>query len=314
MVYRVVVFVSLIASAALATAPRVFVASNGMDTGACGRSAPCRSFSYAMTQVSVNGEVVALDTAGYGSFTISQSVAVYAAPGATAAVLATSGTAIDISAGTNDTVILKNLYVNGSGSSTYGILFSSGRTLRIENCDIANFPTLGSMGLFASTEADGALATIIIDHSTFEQNGSGCSISMSGNNAIAHVVVRNSTFSNNLNAGMFCGDGVRAAITDSTFVENGGVALIVAADSPSSANVNAERCTMSGNNEGALAGNGTGPAMLRLAYCMVTDNFFGLNQLTNGTIAGRTDGANNNTNTVEDNGTGNTVPTTYPAK
>src|SRR5205823_7612830 len=82
--FAVLVWTVVAAAPAMAASNRVFVSSTGMDVGGCPISAPCRSFSYAMTQVFPGGEVIALDTAGYGTFTIGQSVSVFAAPGATA--------------------------------------------------------------------------------------------------------------------------------------------------------------------------------------------------------------------------------------
>jgi len=67
------VLVVLSAASVMALSNRVFVKSTGMDVGTCPITSPCRSFSYGMTQVVPNGEVIALDTAGYGTFTINQS-------------------------------------------------------------------------------------------------------------------------------------------------------------------------------------------------------------------------------------------------
>src|SRR6266550_310055 len=106
---RIVAIILAVASPLFA-ANRVFVKSTGVDTGTCPITAPCRSFSYGMTQVSAEGEVIALDTAGYGTFTISQSVSVFAAPGATAFIAVAGGaTGISINAGASDSVILRGL-------------------------------------------------------------------------------------------------------------------------------------------------------------------------------------------------------------
>ena len=69
----------LVSLPAAALPSRVFVKSTGMDIGTCPITSPCRSFAYAISQVAASGEVIALDTAGYGPFSVTQSVTVFAA-------------------------------------------------------------------------------------------------------------------------------------------------------------------------------------------------------------------------------------------
>jgi hypothetical protein len=60
---------------------RTFVASYGVDTNPCSLTQPCRTFAAAVALTSTNGEVIVLDSAGYGSVTISQPVSIVAPPG-----------------------------------------------------------------------------------------------------------------------------------------------------------------------------------------------------------------------------------------
>src|SRR5437868_4912482 len=147
-----------VSSSAFALSNRVFVKSTGTDTGTCNLAAPCRSFSYAMTQVAPAGEVIALDTAGYGIFTINQSVSVFAAPGATAFIaVGSGGTGITITSGPNDHVVLRGLAITGAPAN-HGIDFQSGPQLSVENCIIDGF---GGSGIQVSRPAgDGALMRI----------------------------------------------------------------------------------------------------------------------------------------------------------
>jgi hypothetical protein len=63
-----------LATSALGASQRTFVASFGADVGTCALLAPCRSFNYAISQTNPGGEVVILDTAGYGGMTINKSI------------------------------------------------------------------------------------------------------------------------------------------------------------------------------------------------------------------------------------------------
>lgn len=58
---------------------RTFVSGKGADTGNCSVITPCRSFQYALSQTQSGGEVIALDTAGYGAVSI-QSAATITVP------------------------------------------------------------------------------------------------------------------------------------------------------------------------------------------------------------------------------------------
>ena len=62
-------------------AQRTFVASTGLDTHPCSISTPCRSFGTAIAHTDDNGEIIVLDSAGYGTVTIAKSVSIIAPPG-----------------------------------------------------------------------------------------------------------------------------------------------------------------------------------------------------------------------------------------
>ena len=63
------------AAPALAQLNRTAVSSGGNDANSCALGAPCRTFSRAMSQTNDSGEILVLDSAGYGAFTINRSVA-----------------------------------------------------------------------------------------------------------------------------------------------------------------------------------------------------------------------------------------------
>src|SRR5262249_28014823 len=119
-------------SAALASAARTFVSGGGSDgnTGAnCPQGSPGRSFAAAHSVTSSGGEIIALDSAGYGEVTITGPVSIVGALIASVQVTA-STTGITINAGASDTIILRNLQINGgNAASSIGIAVNTGRLI-----------------------------------------------------------------------------------------------------------------------------------------------------------------------------------------
>ena len=124
---------------------RTFVASYGADTNTaanCSLAAPCRGFAAAQTVTDNNGEIIVLDSAGYGAVTITKSISIIAPtgvyggisvfPGANGVTIATPGV----------NVVLRGLSINGQGGND-GINMTAGNSLTVENCVISNLPQRG---------------------------------------------------------------------------------------------------------------------------------------------------------------------------
>lgn len=132
-------------------AQRTFVSTGGNDLNTasnCSLASPCRSFGSALSVTGGNGEVVVLDSGGYGSVAIDRSVAIVSPPGVYAGISVfggTNGVTID-APGTS--VALKGLTINGQGGNA-GIDFQKGYSLTIENCEIANVGGSNTAGILA---------------------------------------------------------------------------------------------------------------------------------------------------------------------
>jgi hypothetical protein len=155
------------ATAAHATATRTFVASTGLDTNTvtnCGRGAPCRNFSAAFSVTTAGGEIVALDTAGFGGVTITHAVTITPIPGEFAYVaVAAASNGITINAGPTDLVVLRALQVSGSGAGgSTGVRLNSGN-LAIEN---SRFTQLTDAVVIAGTPS----SNVTVDNSSFLSN------------------------------------------------------------------------------------------------------------------------------------------------
>ena len=128
---------------AATTIQRTFVSTSGSDANPCTRAEPCRGFATAIANTTGGGEVVALDSGGYGAFSIDKSITIAGAPGEHVAITTFSGTGINIFGGAFDTVTLRNLYVTGLGGQD-GIFHQTG-TLHVESCVVTGFSQAGLM-------------------------------------------------------------------------------------------------------------------------------------------------------------------------
>ena len=118
-------------------ASRTWVSGVGDDANPGTRTAPCKTFAGAISKTDAGGEIDVLDPGGFGALTITKAVTVDGA-GTFASVLASGTAGINVAAGANDVVTLRNLSIHGFGSTLDGIHFTSGAALHLENCTIFN--------------------------------------------------------------------------------------------------------------------------------------------------------------------------------
>src|SRR6266581_1130287 len=195
---------------AAALAQRTFVsAATGNDANPCTRAAPCRNFAAAIAQTASGGEVIVLDSGGYGTVTITQAVSIVAPPGVYAGISVFAGSGITVNAGPSDVVTIRGLTLNGLGGAD-GIDFNSGAALYVQDSVFKNFypggivadtgtntrvgiadslfSRSGNVGVILQTNVQGT-----IDRCRFE-DGSNDGFAASAN---SNVVVRDSVASGN---------------------------------------------------------------------------------------------------------------------
>lgn len=179
------IFASLVH--AQSTAQRTFVSTSGNDANTaslCSAQNPCRSFTSALTVTTAGGEIVPLTSGGYGAVTITKSVQIIAPFGVYAAITAPSGNGITVSAGANDTVVLKGLTINGLGTGGRGISFTSGKTLHVESCTITGFTGVGA--LYVSTDANN---TRVFIKDTIVRNNTDSGVFFRNNTGLLYVSI-----------------------------------------------------------------------------------------------------------------------------
>jgi hypothetical protein len=311
----------IIPAAGNAQSVRTWVSANGVDNSQCSRSSPCRTFSAAISAVNADGEVVVLDSAGYGPVTIDKAVTIVAPPGVHAAIAPTAGNAVTINSGISGAVILRGLYLNGQGA-TEGISHLGSNTVFVESCVINGFVGRGIVFgstttpsfAIAGTAIRGNLHGIrwlgsspgggVIEHSRLEGNsGDGLLIQGTGTFSVIHTVA-----ANNGGRGFMLFNDAALDITNSAAVNNGSQGFGAAGVSSAGATMHLERCLASANNIGVRSEAPGGPATVRVSNCTIANNATGVQAASGSTIQSR------GNNTLESNGSGNTFAATYTAK
>ena len=279
---------------------RTFVASTGSDANPCSRTAPCRTFGAALTQTASGGEIVALDSGGYGAVVISQAVTIVAAPGIQASISPSSGAAITVNAGPSDVVVLRNLYLNGQGA-TYGILYLAAAALHVENLVINGFTGYG-ITMSLATAAELYVADTIV------RNTGGSGIYLYSDSGTANVSIVRARLENNYH-GVEAVSNVRVSVKDTIASGNAAHGFLANAFSQP-VEINLEGCVASGNGGfGIFSTIGIGDtAIVRVSNCSVTGNTTGVSADSGGSILSR------GNNTVEGNTANGTFTGTYTAK
>jgi len=266
---------SIAASSALAQVPRTFVASYGNDANSCSLAMPCRGFAAALAKTEVKGEVIVLDSAGYGPAAITQSVSIIAPAGVYAGITVSSGVGVAIN-GSYIRVVLRNLAINGLGGAV-GVQLQQPAEVHVYECEISNLVTgieVAAAGAASnlyvrSTLVRGALNAIHIDgNSTFEiddsrllENGDGIRVDSGGSGSIRHTTIAASTGTGVYLNSTAAGTGVALTIEDTLIADIAFDGVSASVDpSAGSVRVDIARSTLTRNFYGVSAFAGSPPS------------------------------------------------------
>jgi hypothetical protein len=295
-----------------AQATRTWVSGVGDDANPCSRTAPCKTFAGAISKTAAGGEIDALDPGGFGGVTVTKAITLDGGAGQVASILVAAGTnGIVVNAGVADSVVIRNLSINGiNGTGTgglNGIRFLSGKSLRIENCNINGFTQRGID--ISPSNASGNPPTVSVINSTSNDNGdSGI---RSGVTQRVLVSIVNSRFNDNGVYGVFAGDYSRFSVNGSDGSGNGTAGFIALANagdvvmniSNSTATNNSVATNAAGT--GIQAGGGSATSIVRLYGVVIMSNFpNGMVSGSNGSIVSFGHNANSGTGAPN-----STVPT-----
>ena len=134
--------VGLSALPASAQATRTWVSGVGSDANPCSRTAPCSTFSGAISKTAAGGEIDCLDPGGFGAVTITKAITIDC-NGVAGGILASGVNGVIVNAGVNDRIVLRNLSIQGVGTGINAIRFLAGLHLTVENVRISGFTTIG---------------------------------------------------------------------------------------------------------------------------------------------------------------------------
>ena len=251
LIASVILTVTVAALPAIA-GPRTFVSGLGNDANPGTREQPKRTFASALTVTNPGGQIVALDSAGYGSstLTIDKSISIIVPPGVAGFITVSTGNGITINADATDVVSIRGLIIEtSSAESGAGIRSNGVATLTLEDCAIRNF----AQGISFVQSKAGHLQ---VHGGSLRQNLSGIFVQPSASVPL-DAIVTGCLLENNFH-GFHVAPGF-------------GTVRLTAAD-----------CTMAGNNTGVLS-TGSG-AIAYLDNCRLSNNAQGINPQNSGKI------------------------------
>jgi hypothetical protein len=225
---------------------RTWVSGTGSDANPCSRTAPCQTFSGALSKTAALGEINAIDPGGCGTFNSTKSITVDGR-GPMSSILASNTNGIIIN-GAGIVVNLRNLTINGASTTTgNGIRILNAARVNIDNVVIENFGGSGT-------------------------NGRGITIETASD---VRVSVTNSELSNNFNIGIHSNPtaGTVTLLVDNTRIDGGDFSSIQLRQNT---NATINRSTLANSRVGAGFTTELTSNNAYISNSLITGNAFGI--------------------------------------
>ncbi|HEX8070733.1 MAG TPA: right-handed parallel beta-helix repeat-containing protein [Pyrinomonadaceae bacterium] len=262
------VFALACTSAAHAQASRTWVSGVGDDANPCSRTAPCKTFAGAISKTADNGEIDALDPAGFGAVTITKGMTIDGGAGQVAGIVSSPNSGIIINETSNTkAVTLRNLDINGLGSGASGIRVLTARDVHIENVTVFGYT---QHGIDISWAGAGNISVSVRNVSIHDCGQNAINMANTGSGQIL-ASVSNSKLSRCTN-GVSTGTHSRLLLSFTEVTHNTNIGLNnAAADSI----VNLESVQINYSQSGIVSSGGS-DRIVRIARCLITQNATGL--------------------------------------
>jgi hypothetical protein len=163
-------FALLLAAPAHAQSTRTWVSGVGDDFNPCSRTAPCKTFSSAMSKTAAGGEINCLDPAGFGAITINKSLTIDCTGTLGGILSAGTANAVVVNAAATDKVVLRGIQIDGAGTGTNGVRLLAGREVTLENVSIVG---LTGTGVELAPSVAGAISILNIKNVTITRANKG---------------------------------------------------------------------------------------------------------------------------------------------
>ena len=193
-------------TAGFGQATRTWVSGVGDDANPCSRTAPCKTFAGAISKTANGGEISVLDPGGFGAVTITKGITINGT-GTLAGILSALTNGVIVNAQVNDTIILRDISINGAGTGINGIRYLAGKTLMVDHCWIYGMTTHG-----IDVAVGGASNLKVINTVIENVNQDGIHLNSSGGQV--NAMINNTEI---MNCG---GDGMEAAANNRVGISN----------------------------------------------------------------------------------------------
>jgi hypothetical protein len=247
-------FTLMIASGVQAQATRTWVSGVGDDVNPCSRTAPCKTFAGAISKTATNGEIDALDPAGFGAVTVTKSITIDGTPTGVGGILnaGTTGVIVNMAVGdARKAVTLRGLSIQGAGTGTRGVNILAATKVYIENCFISGQNGAPGDGISDSRTTGGFLE---VDNTTITNNtGSGINVNPSSGSTTINVHVSNSRIQSNGGSGVLLGSNAKGVIFNSVITQNAGSGVLVQQTAGGTTEASVDQCIVSTNVTGFSA-------------------------------------------------------------
>jgi hypothetical protein len=283
-VLAIAIFMFAFASMAQAQATRTWVSGVGDDANPCSRTAPCKTFAGAISKTAKDGEIDALDPAGFGAVTITKSITIDGSATGVAGLLnaLVNGVIINIT-DVNDvrkSVTLRAISINGAGSGLRGVDILAATKVFVENCFIAGNSGSPGDGIGDSRTTGGFLE---VTNTNIENNGgNGISVNPSSGSTQINVHISNCRLQGNGARGLFVGSNVKVTVFDTTISQNATGGVFAQNTAGGSTEVAVDHCVVSNTNIGFIAN--TASSTIRVSNTTAMNNGGGLATIAAGGV------------------------------